>query len=163
VANYLDVLASTLMVRRLQPWHENLRKRQVKAPKIYLKDSGLLHALLGIESTLDLERHPKVGASWEGFALESVVAAVGARAEECFFWATHSGAELDLLWVRGRRRRGFEFKLSDAPRTTASMRVAMDDLKLDGLDVVHAGSRSYPMARGIRAVSIERIFKDLKA
>jgi hypothetical protein len=128
IRHYLDVLSGTFMVRQLQPWHENLGKRQVKAPKIYLTDTGLLHTLLGVVTAEDLERHPKVGASWEGFSLEALLAHLGARPEECFFWATHAGAELDLLVVRGRRRLGFEMKRSEAPQVTPSMRIALQDL-----------------------------------
>ena len=105
---YLDLLEATFMVRTLQPWHENLAKRQVKAPKVYLADSGLLHTLLDIDEPRQLFRHPKVGASWEGFCIDAVLRRLGARRGEAHFWATHAGAELDLLVVRGRRRLGFE-------------------------------------------------------
>lgn len=162
VDRYLDVLVATLLIRRLSPWHENLRKRQVKAPKIYVHDSGLLHGLLGLETLADLERHPKVGASWESFAMQEVITRLDARERECFFWATHSGAELDLLVVRGNRRLGFEFKRTDAPRTTKSMRVAMESLGLETLDVVHAGGRTFPLADRIRALALSRVLKDLR-
>ena len=155
VARYLDLLASTFIVRRLAPWHENLKKRQVKAPKVYFLDSGLLHAQLQVHTLHQLSRHPKVGASWEGFALEAVIAHVGARSEECFFWATHAGAELDLLVARGRARIGFEFKYTETPKATRSMRTAVSDLGLRTLYVVHAGSRSFPMATGIEAVAFQ--------
>lgn len=161
VQRYLDVLSETFMVRQLQSWHENLGKRQVKAPKIYVRDSGLLHVLLGLGTERDLESHPKVGASWEGFALHTVILRLNARPEECFFWATHTGAELDLLIVRGRRRLGFEFKRTTAPTITKSMRIAMTDLKLSELLVVHAGSRSYRMDRRIRAISFERVLEEV--
>ncbi len=156
------MLSGTFMVRQLQPWHENLGKRQVKAPKIYLTDTGLLHTLLGVVTAEDLERHPKVGASWEGFSLEALLAHLGARPEECFFWATHAGAELDLLVVRGRRRLGFEMKRSEAPQVTPSMRIALQDLRLDSLDVIYPGARTFPLARGIRAVGIGRLLVDVK-
>jgi hypothetical protein len=155
VRAYLDRLTSAMAVRQLQPWHENLSKRQVKAPKVYIKDSGLLHALLGLSGQKDLEAHPKVGASWEGFVIEQVIRLTGAEPEECFFWATHSGAELDLLLVRGGRRRGFEVKFTSAPKPTPSMRMACADLKLDSLDVVHAGRESFPMTENIRALAID--------
>lgn len=161
VRGYLDLLCATFVVRLLQPWHENLAKRQVKSPKVYLADSGLLHSLLGLETLHDLEGHPKLGASWEGFALEQVVRTIGARPEECFFWATHAGAELDLLVVRGRHRRGFEFKRSDAPSVTPSMRIALADLRLDRLDVIHAGGHTFPLADRIRAVSLRRLLGDV--
>jgi predicted AAA+ superfamily ATPase len=108
VRKYLDVLTATFMVRQLRPWSENLGKRQVKSPKVYLADSGLLHTLLGVQSMEDLERHPKVGASWEGFAIAAIVDRLRARWDECYFWATHAGADLDLLVVRGRTRLGFD-------------------------------------------------------
>ena len=161
VRRYLDLLAATFVVRILLPWHENLGKRQVKSPKIYLADSGLLHALLNIGSREDLERHPKVGASFEGFAIAAVVNRLRARWSECYFWATHAGAELDLLVVRGRTRIGFEIKRTVAPAVTPSMRTALKDLGLSRLDVIHAGDRTYPLAPRIRAVAISRILDDL--
>jgi hypothetical protein len=154
---YLDLLAHTFVVRKLRPWHENLKKRQVKSPKVYLEDTGILHALLNLPRQRDLDGHPKVGASWEWFALRTVVARLGARWDECHFWATHQGAELDLLVVRGRRRWGFEFKRSSAPSMTASMRIALCDLGLHSLDVVHAGSRTYRMSRDVRAVALDDV------
>jgi uncharacterized protein len=161
VRGYLDTLVSTFMAKRLEPWYENLAKRQVKSPKIYLADSGLLHTLLGLESRQDLLGHPKVGASWEGFAIGEVTARLGARPEECSFWKLHSGAELDLLVRRGNLRRGFELKLTSSPRVTPSMRSALDVLQLDELVVIHAGSESYPLAPRIRAVALARIQDDL--
>src|SRR6185369_4851349 len=126
VVGYLDTLCSTFMAKRLEPWHENVAKRQVKAPKIYLADSGILHTLLGLESRDDVLGHPKVGASWEGFAVGEIVDHLGARPEECFFWKVHSGAELDLLIRRGNQSRGFELKLTSSPRVTSSMRSALE-------------------------------------
>jgi len=161
VRGYLDVLAATFMVRVLPPWFENLAKRQVKSPKVYIADSGLFHTLLGIDDAAALDRHPKVGASWEGFALAQVIARLGARKEECFYWATHQGAELDLLVVRGRQRRGFEFKRTTAPAITKSMHIALDDLALDSLDVVHAGDKTFPLGANIRAVALARILEDV--
>ena len=154
VRSYLDHLDSALVVRQLQPWHENISKRQVKSPRVYLRDSGLLHALLNLPSQRDMEGHPKVGASWEGFAIEQVIRLVDAAPEECYFWATHAGAELDLLVLQGGRRLGFEVKLTTAPRLTRSMHIAREDLRLHRLDVVHAGPRSFEMAEGIRALAI---------
>ena len=158
---YLDLLTNTFMVRVLPPWSENTGKRLVKTPKVYIADTGLLHALLDIPSARALEAHPKVGASFEGLALHHVVRALGARPEQCSFWATHQGAELDLLVVQGRRRRGFEFKRTDAPTVTKSMRVAIQDLGLESLDVIHAGHQTYPLAPKIRAVAISRLIADL--
>jgi len=162
VRRYLDVLVETFVVRRLQPWAENLGKRQVKAPKVYLADSGVLHTLLGLDQRPDLERHPKIGASWEGFGIAQVVERLGARPDECAFWATHAGAELDLLVVRGRRRLGFEFKRTTAPEITRSMRIALQDLGLASLDVVHAGKHTFPLDRRVRALSLQRILSDLR-
>lgn len=162
VRRYLDALCSAFVLRQLLPWHENLGKRQVKAPKVYVTDSGLLHALLNLPTRHELDGHPKVGASWEGFALQEVVARLGARPEECYFWATHAGAELDLLVVRGTHRWGFEFKHTAEPRTTRSMHTALADLRLDRLDVVHAGAQSFPLADRVRAVSLGRVLTDLE-
>ena len=152
IRRYLDTLTQTLMVRQLQPWHENLGKRQVKAPKIYFRDTGLLHALQGIKTAAELVTHPLCGASWEGFALEQVLRI--ARPDEAFFWATHQGAELDLLMLRGRQRIGVEFKRADAPHVTKSMRIAMNDLKLDALYVVYPGLHRYALGEGVEAVPL---------
>jgi predicted AAA+ superfamily ATPase len=150
-----------LVVRQLQPWIANLGKRQVKAPKVYLADSGLLHTLLGVERREALLSHPKLGASWEGFGIQAVVDRLGARPEECFFWATHAGAELDLLVVRGSTRLGFEFKRTSAPGATRSMHIARADLRLARLDVVHAGEATFPLAPGLRALALSRLQDDL--
>jgi uncharacterized protein len=162
VHRYLDTLTAALVLRQLPPWFENLGKRQVKAPKIYVADSGLLHTLLGVETAEDLERHPKVGASWEGFAMGEVMTRLSARPEQCFFWATHTGAELDLLVVRGNRRWGFEFKRTVAPRLTRSMRSALTDLHLERLEVVHAGEQTFPLAANVRALALTRLLDDLE-
>ncbi len=144
---YLDWLTQTYMVRQLVPWHENIGKRQGKAPKIYLRDSGLLHELLGIQDGAALQAHPKSGASWEGFALEQVLRL--AEPGEAYFWATHAGAELDLLLLKNGRRYGVEFKRTDAPALTPSMKVALADLKLDRLTVVYPGDRRYALAERV--------------
>ncbi len=158
---YLDLLVDTFMVRLLAPWTENQGKRLVKSPKLYFRDVGLLHQLLGIRRADDLTTHPKVGASFEGFAIDAVVRRLGADRRECFFWATHQGAELDLLVVRGRTRLGFEVKHTVAPEVTRSMRVAMQDLALDRLDVIHIGTDTYPLAERVRAVAFDRLQQDL--
>lgn len=163
IRHYLDALTSALVIRQLPPWFENVGKRQVKAPKVYIADSGLLHTLLNVQSPVDLESHPKVGASWEGFALEEVITRLGAHPEECFFWATHAGAELDLLVGHGNRRWGFEFKRTVAPRVTQSMRSALSDLRLDRLEVIHAGDQTFPLADKVRAVALRRILEDLES
>jgi uncharacterized protein len=162
VRRYLDLLTATFLVRQLRPWHENLAKRQVKSPKIYVADSGLLHAVLGIRNHRELMRHPKSGASWEGFMLEQVIGQLGASTDECYFWATQSGAELDLLVVRGGRKLGFEFKLTETPSVTPSMRIASQDLGLERLYVVHGGSRSWPMAEGIRAIAALQLLREIE-
>lgn len=162
IRHYLDVLTSAFVVRQLSPWHENISKRQVKAPKIYIADSGILHTLMGIPSEADLEVHPKVGASWEGFVLKEVIRRLGARPEECFHWAAHAGAELDLLVVRGRFRYGFEIKRTTTPALTPSMRIAMSDLKLSHLDLIHGGDYSFPLDKKIRAVSLTNLLKEVK-
>lgn len=154
VSRYLDDLTHTFMAWSLQPWHENIGKRQVKAPKVYLRDPGLLHALLGIDSMAALEGHPKIGASWEGFALNETLNRIGAASHECYFWATHGGAELDLLVVRGNERLGFEFKRTEAPKRTPSMTIAMHDLRLDSLDVVYPGNATFPIGERMRAVGL---------
>jgi predicted AAA+ superfamily ATPase len=161
VRHYLDLLTAALVVRQLQPWHENVAKRQVKSPKVYIKDSGLLHGLLGLRTFDDLESHPKVGASWEGFAIEQVIQRLRVPAAACHFWATHAGAELDLLVVRGGVRLGFEIKRTMAPKVTPSMRAALADLRLKRLDVIHAGHDTFPLSNRIRAVALRRILTDL--
>lgn len=158
---YLDLLVDTFMIRLLPPWTENTGKRLVKSPKLYVRDTGLLHHLLGIGRQDDLVRHPKIGASFEGFVVDAVIRRLGADRRECHFWATHQGAELDLLVVRGRSRRGFEIKHTVAPQVTKSMRIAMADLGLQRLDVIHTGVDTYPLARNIRAVSVDRLQIDL--
>jgi len=162
VRRYLDLLTATFVVRQLSPWHENMGKRQVKSPKIYFTDSGLLHTLMQIETMESILEHPRLGASWEGFALQEVIAHLGVRPEECFFWATHGGAELDLLIVRGKTRLGFEFKRTDAPRTTPSMRAALSDLRLDALYVVHAGEHPFSLGERIRAVPIGGLLDEIR-
>lgn len=162
VRKYLDALADALVVTRLAPWSENLGKRQVKSPKVYLTDTGLLHALLQVRTTEDLQGHPKVGASWEGMTITEVVRHIGAAPEECFFWATTAGAELDLLVVRGRRRLGFEMKHTSMPTPTPSMRIATEDLRLDSLHVVHTGPNTFPMGGRTTAIAAARLIEDLE-
>jgi hypothetical protein len=161
VQRYLDVLTETFMVRQLPPWHANLAKRQVRSPKVYLRDAGLLHTLLGVHTARDLEAHPKVGASWEGLALGVVLDRLGARPGEAYFWGTHAGAELDLFVVRGSTRLGFEFKRTSAPRITPSMRTALADLQLHRLDVIHGGRETFPLGDRIRAVPLDRVWRDV--
>ena len=162
VRRYLDLLTSVFVVRQLQPWHENVRKRQVRSPKVYVADSGVLHALLGLSTREAVLSHPKVGASWEGFVVQQIAELLAASPEQCFHWSTHSGAKLDLLVVAGNRRFGFEVKRAEAPRPTPSMRSAFETLGLDRLDVVHAGTESYAMAPGIRALPAARLATELR-
>jgi hypothetical protein len=155
VRRYLDLMAGVFMVRQLLPWFENLGKRQVKAPKVYVRDSGLLHALLGIGSRHDLELHPKVGASWEGYAIEETIKAL--RPDETYYWATHQGAELDLLLFKRGRRIGVECKRMDAPALTPSMRIALADLKLDQLLVVYPGTARYALTKRVEVVPLPQL------
>jgi predicted AAA+ superfamily ATPase len=152
VRRYLDLLTGVFMVRQLPPWFENLGKRQVKAPKVYLRDSGLLHSLLGIANQHDLEHHPKVGASWEGYAVEEVLKAL--QPDDAYYWATYSGAEIDLVLFKRGRRIGVECKRADAPTLTPSMRIAVADLKLDELLVVYPGDKRYRLAKRVEVVPL---------
>ena len=144
VRRYLDVLTGLFMVRQLPPWHENLQKRQVKAPKVYLRDTGLLHQLLGLRTGQELVAHPKCGASWEGYAIEETLKLL--QPDDAYFWATHNGAELDLLLFTRGRRLGVEVKRADAPTLTPSMRIALTDLRLDHLTVLYPGTKPYSLA-----------------
>jgi len=152
VRRYLDLLTGVFMVRQLPPWFENLGKRQVKAPKVYVRDSGLLHTLLDISTSRELALHPKVGASWEGYAIEEMIKAL--RPEASYYWATHGGAEIDLLLFQGGRRIGIECKRTDAPTLTPSMRIALEDLKLSELKVVYPGERSYRLAPKVEVIPL---------
>lgn len=155
VRRYLDLLEGVFMVRQLQPWHANLKKRQVKAPKVYLRDSGLLHHLLGIRNAAELLTHPGCGASWEGYVVEEALSAI--QPDEAYFWATHNGAELDLLLIKNGTRIGIECKRADAPRITPSIKIAMSDLELDRLLVIYPGARSYPLAERIAAMPLAEL------
>jgi len=157
VRRYLDLMTWVFMVRQLPPWFENLGKRQVKAPKVYVRDTGLLHALLGIANRRDLEFHPKVGASWEGYAVEEVLKSFGP--DEAYYWATHNGAELDLLLFKNGRRIGVECKRADAPVLTPSMRTALADLRLDHLYVVYPGEKAYSLAKKVEVMPLAKFVK----
>ena len=157
VRRYLDLMTGVFMVRQLPPWFENLGKRQVKAPKVYVRDTGLLHALLGITNQRDLEHHPKVGASWEGYAVEEVLKAL--RPDDAYYWATHNGAEIDLVLFKNGRRIGVECKRADAPTLTPSMRIALADLKLDELRVVYPGTKRYKLAKKVEVVPLAELVK----
>lgn len=163
IRSYIDLLSKTFVVRELRPWAENLGKRLVKSPKVYIQDSGLLHVLMNIPTRRDLDAHPKLGASWEGFWISQIIRAHRVDAEHAFFWATHAGAELDLMVVRGRERLGFEIKRTDSPKLTPSMRTALADLKLTRLYVVHAGRHSFDLAPKIRCVAAANVLAALGA
>ena len=155
VRSYLDILTGTFMIRQLQPWYENIGKRQVKVPKVYFRDSGLLHSLLDLPDRYSLLGHPKVGSSWEGFALEQVLQVV--RPAEAYFWATHNNAELDLFFQHRGRRYGVEVKLNEAPKITPSMRIALDDLKLDHLWVIYPGQHRFPVHEKITVLPLQSV------
>ena len=155
VRSYLDLLTGTFMVRQLQPWYENIKKRQVKSPKIYLRDTGILHSLLQISGYHSLSGNPKIGASWEGYIIEQIMQ--GIRPPEAYFWATHSGAEIDLFLVYNNRRYGFEIKMTETPKITKSMRVAGADLALDHTLIIYPGIHLYPMDKGITAVPFSKV------
>jgi predicted AAA+ superfamily ATPase len=157
VRRYVDILEGTFMVRLLQPWHVNIRKRLVKRPKLYIRDSGILHVLLAIRSVRDLAEHNKLGTSWEGFALEVATRAIGKRPEELAFWATHTGAEVDLFWQEHGKNWAIEFKYADAPRFTRSMASAVADLDLAHLWVVYPGDRAYPLADAVSTLPLAGI------
>lgn len=157
---YLDILTDAFMVRQLAPWHANLKKRQVKSPKVIMRDTGLLHRLLGIRTEADLLNHPKCGASWEGYVIEEVIRAT--EPDEAYFWATHQGAEIDLLLRRGDRMFGVECKRVDAPAMTPSMRIALEDLKLERIAVVYPGAQRYRIAERVQAVPLPAICQGMK-
>lgn len=157
IRHYLDILAGTFMVRILPPWFENIEKRQIKTPKLFIRDSGLLLTLLGIESGEMLLRHPSLGAIWEGFAMEQTIEILDIRSEEAFFWRTHHGAELDLFTIKHGVRLGFEFKYADAPKVTKSMHTALSDLKLDHLYVIYPGDRQIPLHDNITGIGLQQV------
>jgi predicted AAA+ superfamily ATPase len=160
VRRYLDMLTGVFMARQLLPWHANLKKRQVKSPKIYFRDTGLLHHLLGVWSAKDLLSHPKSGASWEGYVIEETIKSTDP--DEIYFWATHSGAEIDLLLIKNGRKFGVECKRVDAPRVTPSMRTAMEDLDIEQIAVVYPGTKKYDLDHRISAVPLEEVEKGMK-
>lgn len=157
---YLDILSGVFMVRQLQPWHANLKKRQVKAPKIYFRDPGLLHYLLGVRSARDLHNHPKMGSSWEGYVIEETIKSV--QPDEAYYWATHGGAEIDLVLIKDGRMLGVECKHRDAPQLTPSMRTAFEDLKLEQIAVVYPGTKRYSLGDRIAVVPWEAVAEGMK-
>jgi uncharacterized protein len=158
IRRYLDLLEGVFMVRQLQPWHENLKKRQVKSPKVYFRDSGLLHQILGIRKPVDLLTHPKCGASWEGYVMEELLTIL--RPDVSYFWGTHSGAEIDLLLFWEGRRIGVEIKRADAPRLTPSMRIALTDLALNRLVVIYPGEKHYSLAENVDVLPLSALMRD---
>jgi predicted AAA+ superfamily ATPase len=152
--HYLDILAGAFMIRQLLPWSTNAKKRQIKTPKIYFRDSGLYHTLCNITDRKSLMHHPKLGASWEGFALEEIIRLHQAEPQECYFWGIHNQAELDLLIIKGGKRRGFEFKYSDAPHVTNSMQTALEMLQLDSLQIIYPGKKDYSLGKKIHVLGL---------
>ncbi|MCP4648449.1 MAG: ATP-binding protein [PVC group bacterium] len=160
VKRYVDVLTGVFMIRQVQPWFGNIKKRQVKSPKIYFFDTGILHSLLGIQTKNDLLAHPKYGASWEGFVIEEVIRSV--EPHEVFFWATHQGAEIDLVFNKGGRMYGVEIKRADAPTMTPSMRIALEDLKLERIFVIYPGNRRYSVNKQVEVIPFDEIHDGMK-
>jgi len=160
VKRYLDVLSGVFMIRQLQPWHVNIKKRQVKAPKIYIRDTGILHSLLGIRTMDDLSANPKYGASWEGYIIEQVINF--AEPDEVYFWATHNGAEIDLVFSKGGRMYGVEVKRADAPGLTPSMRAALEDLKLKRIAVIYPGQKRYTLHKQVDVVPFNEVLGGMK-
>jgi predicted AAA+ superfamily ATPase len=154
VKKYLSYLEATFMMRILRPWHANISKRQVKSPKVYFRDSGLLHHVLGVDDASALRMHPKVGLSWEGFALEEICRFYETDSQDCYFWSSHNETELDLLILKNGKKIGFEFKYQDAPKLTPSMRISWNDLELDELYVIYPGSRDYALTENIRVMNL---------
>ncbi len=161
VKRYLDVLTGVFMIRQLQPWYANIKKRQVKAPKIYFHDTGILHALLGARTMNELLAHPKHGASWEGYVIEEIIRSV--EPDDVYFWATHQGAEIDLVFTKGGRMYGVEVKRADAPTMTPSMRIALEDLKLERIAVIYPGDKRYSLHKKVEVVPFETITGGMKA
>jgi uncharacterized protein len=157
ITRYLDILAGTFMIRVLQPWLENIKKRQVKTPKIYFRDTGIFNALSTIKSITELAKTPKIGPLWEGFALEQIINCLQIKSEDCYFWSTHNKAELDLLAFKNGKRLGFEFKYTDSPKITKSMHIALEDLKLDHLYTIFPGASHFPMGDKITACGIDTL------
>jgi uncharacterized protein len=155
--SYLDILTDSFVMRQLPPFVTNLKKRIVKAPKVYLRDSGLLHSLLQIETLSDLQSNPRYGASWEGFALEQLCSVLGLEPDEAFFWGTHGGAEMDLIVERGGKRYGFEFKVTEKPGVTHSMTIAQADLELEKVYLVYPGELSFPLRDKMETLGYTKI------
>ena len=160
VRRYLDILTGVSMVRQLQPWHANIKKRQVKAPKVYIRDTGVLHALLGLKNESETLKHPRCGASWEGFVIEEVIRSVDP--DDIYFWATHNGTEIDMVFTKGGRMYGVECKRADAPAMTPSIRIALEDLKLERITVIYPGEKRYSLHKKVEVVPFETITGGMK-
>ena len=160
VRRYLDILTGVFMVRQLQPWHANIKKRQVKAPKVYIRDTGVLHALLGLKNESETLKHPRCGASWEGFVIEEVIRSVDP--DDIYFWATHNGAEIDMVFTKGGRMYGVECKRADTPAMTPSIRIALEDLKLERIAVIYPGEKRYSLHKKVEVVPFETITGGMK-
>ncbi len=163
IRRYLDALTGTFMIRTLHPWHTNLKKRQIKTPKIFFRDSGILHAMLNIKNYSELIKHPKLGASWEGMAMEQIISYHAAREQECYFWATHAQAELDLYIAKYGKSYAFEFKFTDSPAITKSMRVAIEDLQLEKLTIIYPGTGNYSLDESVQAIGLETYIQNTNA
>ena len=159
VKNYLDILVGTYMVRELKPWYENISKRQIKSSKIYIRDSGILHNLLRIKEEDDVLHHPKLGASWEGFALEEVIRSLKIDQDDCYFWSTQNKAELDLLVTDGLDKIGFEFKFADKPKPTRSAHIAVNDLGLKSLTIIYPGKERYKFSDKITIIGLQEFLQ----
>jgi len=157
VRRYLDILTDVFMVRQLQPWHANIKKRQVKAPKFYIRDTGLLHSLLGLKIESEILNHPRCGSSWEGYVIEEIIRVVDP--DEVYFWATHNGAEIDLLFTKGGHMYGVECKRQDAPRLTPSIKSALEDLKLKHVTIIYPGNTAYNLAPNVKVIPLSDILK----
>jgi predicted AAA+ superfamily ATPase len=154
---YLNILEGTFMIRVLQPWYENLKKRQIKTPKIYFRDSGIYHTLLGLKNNEMIAHNPKIGQSWEGFALEQIIRFYDFPSENCFFWSSHNKAEIDLVVFKDQKRLGFEFKYTDAPKITKSLSIALEDLKLDEVQIIFPGKINFQLSKKVKAVGLESL------
>lgn len=160
VRRYLDILTGVFMVRQIQPWHANIKKRQVKAPKVYIRDTGVLHSLLGLKTEAEVLRHPICGSSWEGYVIEEVIRSV--EPDDVYFWATHNGAEIDLIFLKSGRMYGVEIKRADAPAITPSMRIALEDLELERIAVIYPGEKRYSLHKNVDVVPLETITGGMK-
>lgn len=160
IRRYLDILSGVFMMRQLQPWHANIKKRQVKSPKIYIRDTGILHTLLGLKTESELLSSPRCGASWEGYAIEEIIHSVDP--DGVYFWATHNGAEIDLVVVKGNRMYGVECKRADAPAMTPSIKIALKDLKLEHIAIVYPGKHQYALDKKVTVVPLDAVCGGMK-